>query len=518
MRDFTARVAAAPPLHVALAPMLPLLIFYRRGASGATPVSIVWPAVVLLLTSLAVWGVLTLLGRNARKAGLASSVLMLAGCGYYLAVDLARAAGANLLVLALYALVPLALVPIWRARPDAIARATRWANVGLLAVTVVLAGLAVRDELRVQRVAAADAPAPVAGPAASNERARPDIYVLVLEGYARQDVLRTYYGFESELPARLRGLGFFVADRAAGNYAQMGQAMAAALNMEYLHDLVRGGGDAVPLRRRLGELITRNRFFAALADAGYEITSYESEYAFLRPGPVHSRPAPLVRFTNFEYRWYEATVLPRLFQTVGMPRSVVPMAVRARHIHWLLDRVGGEPADEDRPRFVFAHLLMPHPPFAVAADGRLRATRIAAGFNDGDQWTDLARGTGERYEDGYADAVTFLDAGIPGVVNRILRRPKPAIVYVLSSHGPASRLRWESPDATGVRERLASLLAVRFPDGAHAPLHARTTPVNAFRALLNRAIGTDLPMLEDRSYFSTWERLHEYRDVTSLVQ
>jgi hypothetical protein len=162
---------------------------------------------------------------------------------------------------------------------------------------------------------------------------------------------------------------------------------------------------------------------------------------------------------------------------------------------------------------------MPHPPFTFEPDGRARPTRVAIGFNDGDFWRELAGGTGERYESGYVDAVKYLNSRVPDVVQQVLARStRPTIFYILSNHGPAARLRWERPDASSVRERLGILLAVRFPDGDHEPLHDRSTPVTAFRALLNRALGTALPTLEDRSYFSTWEREWMFTDVTVQIE
>lgn len=467
----------------------------------------------------AIWLVLALPLRNARQAALLVSLITLASFGYFVASDLAASFGHRLLVPLFYLALVLCMGVVWKLELGAVGRLTSVANVVLLAITALLAGLIVRDEIHVSRAASADAPAPLAVPAAGN-RELPDIYVLVLEGYAREDVLRSYYGFENGLAGELRSLGFFVADGAAGNYAQMGQAFASSLNLEYLPDLLRESGPHVPLRRRLGELITRNRVFPALRTAGYHVTSYESEYAFLRPEPVNTRPGPFVRFTNFEYRMYEASIFPRLLAAAGSSRGKIPLEVHRHHVRWVLDRLGREPSPPDgRPKFVFAHLLMPHPPFAVQADGNARPTHVAAGFNDGDQWQELARGTGEEYRSGYLDAVSFLNSRVPGIVRRVQSESsRPTIFYILSSHGPASRLRWERPDPASVRERMASLLAVRFADGNHSPIHSRTTPVNAFRVLLNRAIGTELPMLPDRSYFSTWERLSEYTDVTDVVR
>jgi hypothetical protein len=88
----------------------------------------------------------------------------------------------------------------------------------------------------------------------------------------------------------------------------------------------------------------------------------------------------------------------------------------------------------------------------------------------------------------------------------------------MSNHGPGSRLQWERPDAVSLRERMGILFAARVVNGDPLALGIGVTPVNAFRLLLHRATGARLPLLDDRSYFSTWARLTEYADVTEQVR
>jgi hypothetical protein len=512
--------AGSRPWHLLFAPWIPILIFFRAAASGAAPHSIPWPLAAMLLLVVALWIPLALALRDGRRSALVATTLAVAAWGYFLASDLASAAGNRLIIVPVYLVALAAVIALLRVGSRTIARTTTLANVASFAAVIALAALIVGDEARAREAAAADRPDPLPLEAIAVDPPRPDVVVLVLEGYGREDVLRSYYTHEDTLARELRSLGFFVADRAAGNYPHKGQSFASALNLAYLQDLMAPEGRRAPWRRRLGELIAHNRLFATMHAAGYRIRSYESEYAFLRPQPADARPAPLVRFTNFEYRLYEGSVFPRLLQAAGRPRGWVPAAVHRHHIRWVLDHLSSEPIHEnDPPTFVFAHLLVPHPPFAFTEDGGPRPTRLVMAFNDADPWRDLARDTGESYEAGYIDSVKFLSARVPEVVRAILNGARrPTIIYVHSSHGPASRLEWERPTPTSVRERLGILFAARFPDGDASPLHPRITPVNAYRVLVNRALGAGLPLLDDRSYFSTWDRLSTYADVTREVQ
>jgi hypothetical protein len=52
-------------------------------------------------------------------------------------------------------------------------------------------------------------------------------------------------------------------------------------------------------------------------------------------------------------------------------------------------------------------------------------------------------------------------------------------------------------------------------DAAQDALYPSITPVNSFRAALAARFGVDLPLLEDVSYFSTYDRPFEFMIVNA---
>jgi hypothetical protein len=345
--------------------------------------------------------------------------------------------------------------------------------------------------------------------------------VLVVDGYGRSDVLRDRYQFENGLEEELRALGFFVASAASSNYAQTSQSFASFLNLEYLPSLLTGVTRNVPVRRRYVELISSNRTFSSFKAAGYRIRAYASEYSMIRPAGADETPGPLLPVTDFELSLYESSVFPVLSVGLGLPRGWLPLALHRRQVTWTLDRLKQDlPQAGDPPTLVFAHVLIPHPPFAFEADGTARDTRLAATFADGDHWRASAGNSGETYEDGYVKAVRFLNARIADVVRDITSRghTRRSVIYILGDHGPGAGLHWEDPASTDIRERLGILFAARFPDGPPPPLYHHISPVNAFRGLLNYVLGTELPLLEDRAFFSRWSKPSVYIDVTDRLR
>ena len=69
-----------------------------------------------------------------------------------------------------------------------------------------------------------------------------------------------------------------------------------------------------------------------------------------------------------------------------------------------------------------------------------------------------------------------------------------------------------------IDERMGILNAYYFPDQDYSKLYKGITPVNTFRIILNKYFGTDLDLLEDRSYFSLLSKPYELVDVTEQIR
>jgi len=520
-------LAPPRPWHVMLAPAVPLLALLGSNVGVSPPEVIVWPLIIAMAGGVLLWLLLAPMAVDRHRAALAASILTLLAMSHGMLLQVSGLFGTRLIVPLLYiGAVVVSIRMLRTGRPAA--AATAFANRAfVIAVLLIAAPIVWGEAVRARTL--------VAPLEFSREQRteRPDVYVLVLDGYAREDVLRDLYRFENRLVPDLRELGFFVAEHGAANYAQTALSLASALNGEYLPALGLPENPHIETRRGLADMIRASRFFTAFADAGYHISAYSSEYAMLRPAQAHERPAPFGHLDEFGYGAVEASVLPMLSQSVGLTRGWLSASLHRRHLGWTLDHLASNgPGEESRPEsgrrsadggrltptLVFAHLLAPHPPFVFDAEGGPRRSRIPALLNDGNHWRVIAGQTGEDYVSGYVDAVRFLNSRVSSTVEAIVkRRGRPAIFLIHGDHGPGSRLKWDSPVETDMRERLGILLALRFPDGEVPPVGARTTLVNAYRAVLNRALGAALPPLEDRAFFSTWMEPFAYIDVTERL-
>lgn len=359
--------------------------------------------------------------------------------------------------------------------------------------------------------------APRVPPVAAALGALPDLYYVILDGYARADVLRETYGLDNAaLLDDLRNHGFDVLDQARANYMQTSLSLASSLNLDLLDDLARRTGPASDDRRPLLRRIQHSRLRRFLEDRGYVSVAFASGYwtTEVRGADVYLSPA--FSLDEFQSTLVGTTPLPAVLKVAGRASQ---QRWHRQRIRFAFDRLADLRAatpevPPDRPIFVFAHIVCPHPPFVFEADGSDAPPMPFYTMADGDDLIGPQGIPRAQYVERYRAQLEYVNQLLRGALAGLTRRP--AIVVIQGDHGPGSGLRWEDPAGSDAHERLAILCACRLPDGG-VTLREDLTPVNLWRTILNAYFGTELPPLPDPSYISTSRRPYDFVDVTSRV-
>jgi hypothetical protein len=338
----------------------------------------------------------------------------------------------------------------------------------------------------------------------------PDIYYVVLDGFGAPETLSRLYDLESEdFIGELRDLGFFVAERSQANYSQTQLAIAASLNLRYLDWLPEKLGPDATGRRPLVELIQRSRLVRILEDLGYRAYAFESGYSATELRGLE-RLSPRRSLSEFEGSLLGATLLPAVFPRAAWTDRFAQHRQRVQFALETLPEISSRPG----PRFVFAHILSPHPPFVFDAEGRPVEPSAAFSLRDGSH----IGMPSEQYVAGYRDQVQYLSGQLLKTVAEILARSsEPPVIVVHGDHGPGAHLDHESLETSDVRERMLVLNALHLPGGASAGLYPELSPVNDFRFVLSHVLGQNLPLLPDRSFFSTWQHPYGFQDVGPML-
>ena len=106
----------------------------------------------------------------------------------------------------------------------------------------------------------------------------PNIYYIILDGYARGDVLKEIYQYDnSEFINFLEKKGFYVADKSFANYCQTVLSIPSALSINYVNDIAEHvniqPGNPLPLYH----LWRNNTVFSFFRRLGYKTVTFDAQ-------------------------------------------------------------------------------------------------------------------------------------------------------------------------------------------------------------------------------------------------
>ncbi|HKG56019.1 MAG TPA: hypothetical protein VKA85_02115, partial [Candidatus Limnocylindrales bacterium] len=375
----------------------------------------------------------------------------------------------------------------------------------LLAVTIragqdgTLAALA--DDVRAEGPGFLRPAAASVAPRSVGAAERPDIYVLLLDGYLRPDKQAALFGHDDEpFVTALETRGFDVAARTRSNYLLTIMSLASALNMRHLTDepaLAALPGDDLRQIRGARHLINDNEVFRELRSRGYEIVALSAgfEEVALRSA---DRFIDTGQLNEVEILTFRQTLLGNLISFVAPDVFAASQRARIDAAFSEAARVASEP--HTRPRFFFIHVPSPHAPVVYDASGGPVAARDLTTFYEE---SGPARGlTRAQFGAAYSGQIEYLNRKAVGLVDDIRRASSsPPVILVMSDHGTASDFRFSDPEHGDLDERSSNFFAA-FTPGHDAIYDDDITLVNVFGRLLDAYFGTHHDAQPDTLY--TW--------------
>jgi hypothetical protein len=343
----------------------------------------------------------------------------------------------------------------------------------------------------------------------------PDVWHILLDRYASVETFESTYSYDNRpFVEQLRRRGFVVQDHAFGNYQRTGHSVASTMNgvlLDPLSDIMRDQpNDWVPIYRlmRNGAAI---RFFGnqgyrtVFAGSWWEPTRFSNaadESMKIRAMPQLARMAISKSAIGL---WTGGLSLPYLD---GRSDQCFRANEKFRRLRLL--------AAESGRKYVFAHFLVPHPPFVLNSDGSCRSIRAAKAASR---------------RDNYVAQVDFANREVLSLIDAIRAAKRPAVIVLHSDEGPwpapyignehglgtdRVSVPWTELPPKSLREKMAILLAVRGPDGA--PPTMPTSPVQIYPAILHDFFGSARPLPPSRHYiFESDDQLYRFREVSGKL-
>ncbi len=329
----------------------------------------------------------------------------------------------------------------------------------------------------------------------------PDIYFILLDGYARADILAKYYGYDNTpFLDGLKSRGFQVSDASRSNFYWTFLSVGSALNLDYVQKLVGGPLDPVSSdRTELYRLLRDNRAARFLRGRGYRYVALQSTWGGTASNPFADEFIPC-QSGMFGNEYLRAVADASWLRALQSQASMDIASCHLRNFETLAAQ-----ASAPGPKFVFAHFVPPHHPYLFDRDGKvLRRATIS------DQFEFQKRLWEDRQS--YADQLAFVSARITSVVDRLIAdSPRPPAILLVSDHGPNLRRGMREPEQRHIR--LANLTAMYLPGAPAGYLPDDATPVNHLRRVFNLYFDTGLPMLPDRYFVSNYRTPFELEEV-----
>lgn len=374
-------------------------------------------------------------------------------------------------------------------------RGLNWAALAYLGASLIL-GLTSGKAAHAVADLTQGAPLLTAAAADDTAPSRPDIYLILLDGYPRTDALRDAFGYDnSPFINSLEERGFTVARESVSTYIWTAQSLTSMLHMDYVEDIpafraiLEGRADRHPTTR---DIANDNPTFDLARANGYEViaTAYEFDEVALRQADVYLDSEYL---NEFELKLLVSTFAGDI---VG---ALLPDFAADQHRGWLefQMRAPGEIAASDAaaPRLVVGHVSAPHQPTVFGPDGEPLPVPLNAEF-----YSDSPLERGEPVDEfisRYRAQMGYLNERFLRMVDEILAAsPQPPVIVLWSDHGSASTIDWsvtpvDEASEAALRERRSTLFAALTP-GREDVFPDDIAPQDIARYLADGYFGTDL--------------------------
>jgi hypothetical protein len=252
-------------------------------------------------------------------------------------------------------------------------------------------------------------------------------------------------------------------------------------------------------RLRLWDALKHNAVRYNFEQMGYTTISYANGFPWseMEDMDVFFTPPPFASgMSEFETLFLQTTLLGEA-QKLGWFNADQIMAQNFRDRHNLVFNSMDDVVDRTGPKFVYVHLILPHPPFVFGADGEYT--------DPADFWNENKVYPRDKFAIGYKNQVTYLNKKLLEMIDTILAGSEtPPIIILQGDHGP-----WVQPNP----QHFFILNAYHLP-GHNDELYPTISPVNSFRIVFNDYFGGEYELLDDISYYSPVPKLYNFVQVS----
>lgn len=314
---------------------------------------------------------------------------------------------------------------------------------------------------------------------------KPNIYVLLFDEYQGNYGLDKLGYKNEELTHFLDSLGFTIAEKPSSTYRTTIYSVPSLFRM-----------DTLSLNTEIAELTTRsairanlllqqqNTFINYLEKNNYDVQSY-SLFSIGKSKPYVRIPIGTTWLELQQLKmlpWWAQNDLfhaipSNKFQKLAGTLNANTVLYNEKGIAFAHKNIE---AKNNKPKFVFSHILLPHPPVMLDSVGNERSMKDAMYENN------LSL---PGLIPAYLAQIKYVNVQIKSIITEALAKDPGCAIVLVSDHGCRPIFK-ENPEVFNIQ------WAIKIPGAKTSVPQSQLHLVNTFRILLNEIAGQNLPMIQ----------------------
>jgi hypothetical protein len=410
-------------------------------------------------------------------------------------------------------LVGLGALGAWRLGSARLLRVDRL----LIVVSAVLVGVTLVPIVphQIETVSAAPQPDQAAGRTLAGATTAPkrDVYLLTFDRYPSDRAIELQFGIKNDLTPWLREHGFKVLDDSHANYITTSLSLSTTLNIRHLDELTAGTTSPSTFRERVYGALQDSLVVQQFKALGYRylhVGSWWGPTRFDRAADVNYNAAGGSEFSSI---LLQESAIPAALKILGTPEQTFDKSYQngAYELN-VLDHIGAEPG----PKFVWAHVLLPHPNYVFDTDGKYVPSTTTRREGENAAWARQLKYTNSRLESFLGGLLALPEDRRPIIILQADEGHWFNRTAAADTQGNDT-FDWRAATPEQLEIKYGIINAWYVP-GADLGLDPKMTAINTFPVLFKRYFGLDYATLPDSVFLSLgWVQRNVTLEITDRL-
>ena len=325
---------------------------------------------------------------------------------------------------------------------------------------------------------------------------KPDVYMFVLDEFAGKTQLKLDFDydlqpFENKLIERE-----FIVPTSFTNYPNTDFSLPSLMNMMYMDKVVVGMENNSRDFQVAHEILRINNVMKIFKANDYDIITFFG-------GMGNSYNTQLVDKKLCAFGGFNPD-LKKNFVLTYLPISYFNEVLLENNSREKLECIfktfeDNTFEDNSKPKFVLAHLRLPHEPYVYDENGN------------------IVQNKGEYDKSAYLAQLKFTETKMLELIDTIQSHSPNAVIIIFSDHGYRGDIDWENPKMIDYIRGFDTITSLYFPDN-YEKIPSEISNVNIFRVFFNSYFNADFEILENKHMWYTAEKPYNHIKISDTFK